>query len=220
MNNQSKLAEAKRQQLKDLLPLPVQRVGRYPLLLKDLLKKTPETHPDYRNLTAAFDKVKELADRVNEKKKEEEEKTGLFEVYRETKDCPARLVSAKRRWINSYAAVDVKNKNKLQVSVFSDLIMISIVNKTVFKSDFKFKFSRWIDILELQITLANDLVLIEILPENASFSRPSNTWPNDIRSLLVAMPRMAEFINCAMLEKKLCVETEQQLFQAKLNLNP
>ena len=41
----------------DLLIEPVQRIPRYKLLLEQLLKYTPESHPDYANMGAALESV-------------------------------------------------------------------------------------------------------------------------------------------------------------------
>jgi len=52
--------------LENLLITPVQRIPRYNLLLRDLLAKTPEDHPDYRNLIdamAAFENVTQYLDK-------------------------------------------------------------------------------------------------------------------------------------------------------------
>eukprot|EP01117_Protostelium_nocturnum_P012692 TRINITY_DN467_c0_g1_i1.p1 TRINITY_DN467_c0_g1~~TRINITY_DN467_c0_g1_i1.p1 ORF type:complete len:1282 (-),score=607.35 TRINITY_DN467_c0_g1_i1:202-4047(-) len=51
--------------LQSLLIMPVQRIPRYTLLLKELLSKTPSDHPDHANLTSAFAKIKEITDLVN-----------------------------------------------------------------------------------------------------------------------------------------------------------
>jgi hypothetical protein len=211
-------------QLKDFLPLPVQRIGRYPLLLRDLLKKTDPGHKDYQNLVLASELVKTLADQINEKKRQEEERTGLFEVYRETKDCPARLVSAKRRWINSFTGFDVKSRQKVNLSVFSDLLMIAFSNKSaIFKTEFKYRFSRWIDLFELNLTgLVNDMVKIDVMPENASFSRASNTFPSDVKSLTFQFPSTKvynDFIRCVTLERDKCLKDEEELFRTKLEMN-
>lgn len=49
-----------------LLILPIQRLPRYTLLLKELLKYTQEDHRDYPALSEAFDKMKDVATSVNE----------------------------------------------------------------------------------------------------------------------------------------------------------
>lgn len=49
-----------------LLITPVQRILRYKLLLEDLLKHTPETHPDHNNLVLSLGAILEKAAAVNE----------------------------------------------------------------------------------------------------------------------------------------------------------
>ncbi|KAI6649102.1 Radial spoke head 10-like B [Oopsacas minuta] len=44
---------------------PVQRIPRYLLLLKDLLKLTPESHVDYQNILEANERISRIADYVN-----------------------------------------------------------------------------------------------------------------------------------------------------------
>ncbi|KAJ3021672.1 hypothetical protein HKX48_008051 [Thoreauomyces humboldtii] len=58
--------------LTDLLITPVQRPPRYLLLLKELLKRTPNAHPDYSNLVAAVQKVERTVQAINERKKRHE----------------------------------------------------------------------------------------------------------------------------------------------------
>jgi len=59
--------------------MPVQRIPRYMLLLRELISKTPETHPDYEDLKKAHVVIASVAEEVNkgvgdaekEKKKQE-----------------------------------------------------------------------------------------------------------------------------------------------------
>lgn len=46
---------------------PVQRVPRYGLLIRDLLKATPTTHVDYKQLCDAGDKIEAIAADINMK---------------------------------------------------------------------------------------------------------------------------------------------------------
>ncbi len=48
--------------LEALLITPIQRIPRYNLLLKDLIKHTSDTHPDYQNLKASLALMQEVAD--------------------------------------------------------------------------------------------------------------------------------------------------------------
>lgn len=50
--------------LMNFLILPVQRLPRYVLLLRDLLKYTPEAHVDFEPLSKAVDKMSSVADYV------------------------------------------------------------------------------------------------------------------------------------------------------------
>lgn len=48
---------------------PVQRVLKYPLLLKSLLKQTPASEPDYESLVQALCTAEMVAEKINEVKK-------------------------------------------------------------------------------------------------------------------------------------------------------
>eukprot|EP00039_Didymoeca_costata_P029829 m.26570 g.26570 ORF g.26570 m.26570 type:complete len:1345 (-) comp7810_c0_seq1:2-4036(-) len=71
--------EASRMMLVDQLSVaalmikPVQRVCQYPLMLQELLKATPEGHPDYQNVEKACDMMKEVALTINEDKRLKEQ---------------------------------------------------------------------------------------------------------------------------------------------------
>lgn len=54
-------------ELDSFLIAPLQRVCKYPLLLKETLKNTPEGHEDYADLLLARAKVSEVVDRINER---------------------------------------------------------------------------------------------------------------------------------------------------------
>lgn len=56
--------------LDDLLIKPVQRIPRYLLFIKDLLKHTSMSHPDHAPLQQALDELTGLAERVNESERE------------------------------------------------------------------------------------------------------------------------------------------------------
>ncbi|RKO90279.1 hypothetical protein BDK51DRAFT_50346 [Blyttiomyces helicus] len=53
-------------ELTDLLITPVQRPPRYLLLLKELLKRTPPSHPDHADLRLAISKMERAVTRINE----------------------------------------------------------------------------------------------------------------------------------------------------------
>ncbi|MCJ1247013.1 hypothetical protein MMC30_004224 [Trapelia coarctata] len=55
--------------LDSLLVKPVQRILKYPLLLKELLDVTPENHPDYTNLDSVAREIVGMSRRINDAKK-------------------------------------------------------------------------------------------------------------------------------------------------------
>ena len=50
--------------LQSLLIQPVQRIPRYKLLLEQLLKETPQAHPDHPNLVSTLEEVSAVATKV------------------------------------------------------------------------------------------------------------------------------------------------------------
>jgi len=65
--------------LDGFLITPVQRIPRYELLLRDMLKHTWSTHVDFQDLTTALQKVKETNSFINEKKRGLVDSTYLIE---------------------------------------------------------------------------------------------------------------------------------------------
>lgn len=62
--------------------MPVQRVPRYKLLLEDLLKNTPQTHPDHTGLGLACQMVAGIALEINEKIRSSEKTQAMLEEGR------------------------------------------------------------------------------------------------------------------------------------------
>ncbi|XP_050806495.1 intersectin-2 isoform X3 [Gopherus flavomarginatus] len=58
--------------LSSFLLKPMQRITRYPLLIKSILENTPENHPDHNNLKLALERAEELCSQVNEGVREKE----------------------------------------------------------------------------------------------------------------------------------------------------
>jgi len=50
--------------LESLMFEPIQRLPRYKLLFKDLLKKTETDHPDYEGIKAALDKCSDINNKI------------------------------------------------------------------------------------------------------------------------------------------------------------
>eukprot|EP01080_Neovahlkampfia_damariscottae_P010376 gene10376-2905_t len=58
--------------LQSLIILPVQRLPRYILLLRELIKNTDKSHVDYQNLISAKLKIEQVTKEINEKKRQHE----------------------------------------------------------------------------------------------------------------------------------------------------
>lgn len=104
----------------------------------------------------------DLATIVNDKKRKEEEATGLFEAFEQTKHCPPTLISHRRRLILTADATCPKSSRAIRLVLCSDLLMISlIVNKSMLSSlgtrsngpaanEYNYRFLRWLDLLEIE----------------------------------------------------------------------
>lgn len=68
--------------LDSLLLMPIQRVPRYELILKELVKRTHEDHPDYENLKEAQSKAQKTAEALNEHIRQIENETKVVEVMK------------------------------------------------------------------------------------------------------------------------------------------
>ena len=59
---------------------PIQRICKYPLLLRDLLKHTDNSHQDYNNLVQALQKIEEVVAYVNDRKRLAENLQKILDV--------------------------------------------------------------------------------------------------------------------------------------------
>jgi guanine nucleotide exchange factor VAV len=74
----AKAASGQRFNLKDLLNVPMQRVLKYPLLLKELIKATPGDHKDHPKLVNAKLNVDNLAETINKTKSDHDTLMGMI----------------------------------------------------------------------------------------------------------------------------------------------
>ena len=78
---------------------------RYVLLLEDLVKHTPDDHPDYTNLTFALSKMKEVANSVNMKQKDAEDLQKIVSLDKDITDKYESLVQPGRTFIERAQAI-------------------------------------------------------------------------------------------------------------------
>ena len=82
------------------LIMPIQRVPRYALLLKELHRFTPTFHKDYQNLTRAVDEISKVAKLINENKREEENKRKVRSIAELFGNKCENLVQPQRRFVH------------------------------------------------------------------------------------------------------------------------
>ncbi|KAI8825702.1 uncharacterized protein EV422DRAFT_137250 [Fimicolochytrium jonesii] len=80
--------------LGSLVIKPVQRVLKYPLLIKQLLKETPPTHPDFEQLVQAAADIDVVAEKINEVKKRKD----IVERYVDKKGNANVIHGITKKW--------------------------------------------------------------------------------------------------------------------------
>eukprot|EP01101_Sappina_pedata_P002276 TRINITY_DN12522_c0_g1_i1.p1 TRINITY_DN12522_c0_g1~~TRINITY_DN12522_c0_g1_i1.p1 ORF type:complete len:812 (-),score=303.15 TRINITY_DN12522_c0_g1_i1:14-2449(-) len=135
--------------LASFLIMPVQRVPRYNMLLRDLAKHTWATHPDFENLNKAGSEVETIAAFLNEKKKEAEASTKLLEITQHIVKSPMNLIEASRRFLR-----EGKMDKKMMIYLFNDMVLIGRVKKST--KQIKYMDHIQIDVVEF-IDLPEDM---------------------------------------------------------------
>eukprot|EP00002_Diphylleia_rotans_P037979 TRINITY_DN8568_c0_g2_i1.p1 TRINITY_DN8568_c0_g2~~TRINITY_DN8568_c0_g2_i1.p1 ORF type:complete len:601 (+),score=105.30 TRINITY_DN8568_c0_g2_i1:173-1975(+) len=134
--------------LRSFLILPVQRIPRYTLLLQDFIKHTEETHADYDGLVKALIQVKEVASKVNDAIKEQENRNRILDIHSKF-NGELQLVDPHRRFILEGSLVKVcrKDDRRRHFYLFNDLLIYGQRN-----SDGTMKLSQKIGMHELSVT--------------------------------------------------------------------
>ncbi|GBG24603.1 Rho guanine nucleotide exchange factor, putative [Hondaea fermentalgiana] len=110
--------------LDSYLIMPVQRVPRYELLLKELLKQTKVSHPEYTEITTALRKVSNVATMINNNLRDHERRGAVLAVQNKF-GSSIQLVSPQRWLIREALLRKVckrKTKNFLFV-LFNDVLI-------------------------------------------------------------------------------------------------
>ncbi|KAI8327950.1 hypothetical protein BD560DRAFT_494439 [Blakeslea trispora] len=118
----------KRKRLQDILVEPVQRIGRYAMMLKEILQLTPEDHADYLGLKAACKKAQEIATMADDDPTKTA--TMFLNLYQSIKDSPCSLINQKRSFVMHLDAVEIhrvtnKPTRAVTIFLFTDKILIA-----------------------------------------------------------------------------------------------
>ncbi|KAJ2719003.1 hypothetical protein GGI07_005474 [Coemansia sp. Benny D115] len=114
-----------RQSLKDLLMLPIQRITRYTLLLKNILKHTPAVHSDHIDLCRAVKNVTHFASIVNECRRKQEDMYRLIEVFGTIERCPPLPLSESRTYISEFFVRELISRQPTRLLLFSDMLIVT-----------------------------------------------------------------------------------------------
>ena len=85
--------------LASMLVTPVQRIPRYVMMLKDLLKHTSTQHPDYANLLKAVKIMTDTTVLVDRKADDAKNAQKVLEVADSILDAPSSIVQPNRKWV-------------------------------------------------------------------------------------------------------------------------
>ncbi|BFZ60638.1 Guanine nucleotide exchange factor for Cdc42p [Saitoella coloradoensis] len=81
-------------ELPSLLIKPIQRICKYPLLLKELVRYTDNADPNFEELEAGMESVKRVTDRVNETRRKQENEVVVMELERRVEDWKGHSVAS------------------------------------------------------------------------------------------------------------------------------
>ncbi|KAM9800877.1 rho guanine nucleotide exchange factor 17 [Neosynchiropus ocellatus] len=124
-----------KQALGDLMIKPVQRIPRYELIVKDLLKHTPEDHPDHSFLLDAQRDIKRLAEKINKGRRSAEEAEREARVIQEIEahiEGIEHILNPQRKFLRQEMVMEAKTvggKKDRSLFLFSDLIICTTLKR-------------------------------------------------------------------------------------------
>jgi len=123
-------------ELDALLILPVQRIPRYKLLLEQLIKNTSDTHPDFKGLSKALQKMHEAANYINERKREYDSITKILDIQSKLIGRFESLVDPTRRFLKEgelTAIVPKHQPKEKHFFLFNDIFLCCTEAKGSFR---------------------------------------------------------------------------------------
>lgn len=124
-----------KQALGDLMIKPVQRIPRYELIVKDLLKHTSEDHPDHACLLDAQRDIKRLAEKINKGRRSAEEAEREARVIQEIEahiEGVENILNPQRKFLRQEIVMEAKSvggKKDRSLFLFSDLIICTTLKR-------------------------------------------------------------------------------------------
>jgi len=131
--------------LSALLIKPVQRICKYPLFFRELLKNIEDHNSKaYQRLSEASVKLEEVVEKVNEGRRIAESMQRTLEIEQLVSGLHMALLSPTRRYIEEHE-FQVKQQS-YQIFLFTDLVLVTQVNTSVFSKKETYKLKATISI--------------------------------------------------------------------------
>uniref|UniRef100_A0A8C8VMA0 Intersectin 2 n=1 Tax=Pelusios castaneus TaxID=367368 RepID=A0A8C8VMA0_9SAUR len=124
--------------LSSFLLKPMQRITRYPLLIKSILENTPENHPDHSNLKLALERAEELCSQVNEgvREKENSERLEWIQSHVQCEGLAEQPIFnsltnclGPRKLLHSGKLYKTKSNKELYGFLFNDFLLLTYMVK-------------------------------------------------------------------------------------------
>lgn len=222
--------QCRKMSLTDFMIKPMQRLCKYPLLLKELLKKTDSSHPDFAALESAMAEVGGVVKYINERKRVGENQQKIVDIQHSIDGCPS-ILAASRKFTRDATITIVENKqhNKRQLYLFSDMILIARPSKKgrLGAEDVKTSFDRLVHLKDLKIVdhadtddVKNAFELCHKVDPNlfqfmvsAEDAESKRSWIKDIKGIVKSYQRSEYLANKDRLVKE---QEEREAYRLKL----
>eukprot|EP01133_Synstelium_polycarpum_P005891 gene5891-6815_t len=111
-----------------LLIMPVQRIPRYELLLREILSHTEADHVEYQSIKTAHESIKNINKYINERKRNVDNRSRLVELQKEIKNAP-ELMASHRYFVREGPCVISSTKKhesgNIYLLFFNDMILVT-----------------------------------------------------------------------------------------------
>jgi len=151
LQNVESSQETKGLRLESFLIMPVQRYPRYRLLLQDLLKHTPESHPDHADLSSALETVaavlltlNECGDKANAVMRVVEISDQLPKPKDKTGEPEFKLVQPHRYLVKESTTLTTHVKSPVATFCFNDCVIIAKFPKGLAKLKGQTRFRKFL----------------------------------------------------------------------------
>ncbi|KAJ3020230.1 Rho guanine nucleotide exchange factor 4 [Thoreauomyces humboldtii] len=166
--------EAKNLNLANFLIKPVQRICKYPLLIREAMKSTDPTHPDFLNLQSALLKIETVVTIVNEGARQAEAVQKMLEIQGRF-TTKMNIVAPWRQLLKSASMELVKangERSRRESFLFNDMFVLA---KSLGGEDQKLKLTDMVPFDKISINIPSGTVSVHgnsIALSNMSFYLP------------------------------------------------